>query len=119
VRSGSRDSDAALAKLALLPNDHPRILARPYQVEANTEIEKAIAARKRHMLVAMATWTGKTFMTVNEIYRLMKSGTAKRILFLVDRRALAGQAVRTFVSFSGALDSSPRHHRRVMQMESN
>jgi type I restriction enzyme R subunit len=94
-----RDFDAALAKLALLPNDHPRILARPYQAEANTEIEKAIAARKRHMLAAMATGTGKTFMTVNEIYRLMKSGTAKRILFLVDRRALAAQAVRTFVSF--------------------
>jgi len=51
------------------------------------------------MLVAMATGTGKTFMTVNEVYRLMKSGVAKRILFLVDRRALAAQAVRTFASF--------------------
>jgi type I restriction enzyme, R subunit len=51
------------------------------------------------MLIAMATGTGKTFMTVNEIYRLMKAGAAKRILFLVDRRALAAQAVRTFVSF--------------------
>ncbi len=94
-----RDLDGSLAKLSILPNDHPRILARPYQVEANSEIEKAIAARKRYMLVAMATGTGKTFMTVNEIYRLMKSGAAKRILFLVDRRALAAQAVRTFVSF--------------------
>lgn len=94
-----RDFDAATAKLCTMPNDHPRILARPYQVEANTEIEKAIEARKRHMLVAMATGTGKTFMTVNEIYRLMKSGVAKRILFLVDRRALAAQAVRTFASF--------------------
>jgi len=36
---------------------------------------------------------------VNEIYRLMKSGVAKRVLFLVDRRALAAQAVRTFSSF--------------------
>jgi type I restriction enzyme R subunit len=36
------------------------------------------------MLLAMATGTGKTFMTVNEVYRLMKSGVAKRILFLVD-----------------------------------
>src|SRR5450432_3049179 len=47
----------------------------------------------------MATGTGKTFMTVNEVYRLMKSGVARRILFLVDRRALAAQAVRTFSSF--------------------
>jgi type I restriction enzyme, R subunit len=36
---------------------------------------------------------------VNEIYRLMKTGVAKRILFLVDRRALAAQAVRAFSSF--------------------
>ena len=51
------------------------------------------------MLVAMATGTGKTFTLVNEIYRLMKSGVAKRVLFLVDRRALAAQAVRAFGSF--------------------
>ena len=51
------------------------------------------------MLVAMATGTGKTFTLVNEIYRLMKSGVAPRILFLVDRRALAAQAVRAFASF--------------------
>lgn len=94
-----RDFDRACESLRVTPNDHPRILARPYQVEANTAIEQAISDRKRHMLVAMATGTGKTFMTVNEIYRLMKSGAAKRILFLVDRRALAAQAVRTFASF--------------------
>jgi hypothetical protein len=41
------------------------------------------------MLVAMATGTGKTFTTVNQIYRLMKSGVGRRILFLVDRCALA------------------------------
>jgi type I restriction enzyme, R subunit len=94
-----RDFDEALARLALLPNDHLKILARPYQGEANAEVERAIGERKRHMLLAMATGTGKTFMTVNQVYRLMKSGVAKRILFLVDRRALAAQAVRTFASF--------------------
>ena len=51
------------------------------------------------MLVAMATGTGKTFTIVNQVYRLMKSGVARRILFLVDRRALAAQAVRAFASF--------------------
>ena len=51
------------------------------------------------MLVTMATGTGKTLMTVNEIYRLMKSGVARRVLFLVDRRALAAQTVRAFASF--------------------
>ena len=77
-----------------MPHDHPRL--RPYQIEANAAIEKAIAERKRQMLVAMATGTGKTFTLVNQIYRLMKSGVAKRVLFLVDRRALAAQAVRAF-----------------------
>ncbi|MGI8733970.1 MAG: DEAD/DEAH box helicase family protein [Pyrinomonadaceae bacterium] len=79
------------------PNQHPRL--RPYQIEANDAIEQAIADRKRKMLVAMATGTGKTFTLVNEVYRLMKSGVGQRILFLVDRRALAAQAVRAFASF--------------------
>jgi type I restriction enzyme R subunit len=83
--------------LAQTPNDHPRL--RLYQKEANLEIEKAIAMRKREMLVAMATGTGKTFTLVNQVYRLMKSGVGKRILFMVDRRALAAQAVRAFASF--------------------
>lgn len=51
------------------------------------------------MLVAMATGTGKTFTTVNQAYRLLKSKAARRILFLVDRRALAAQAVRAFAAF--------------------
>jgi type I restriction enzyme R subunit len=95
--SVSRDAEASADVLLARPNDHPRL--RPYQREANAAIEQAIVNRKRQMLVAMATGTGKTFTMVNEVYRLMKSGVAKRILFLVDRRALAAQAVRAFASF--------------------
>jgi type I restriction enzyme R subunit len=91
------DFDANIEKLRHIPNDSPRL--RAYQRDANTGIESAIAARRRRMLVAMATGTGKTFAIVNEIYRLMKSGVARRVLFLVDRRALAAQAVRAFTSF--------------------
>jgi type I restriction enzyme R subunit len=79
------------------PNNHSRL--RPYQIEANAAIEKAIADRTRQMLVAMATGTGKTFTMVNQTYRLMESKVGKRVLFLVDRRALAAQAVRAFASF--------------------
>lgn len=92
-----RDFDASVESLLDTPNDNAFL--RPYQVEANTAVEQAIASRKLQMLVAMATGTGKTFTLVNQTYRLMKSGTAKRILFLVDRRALAAQAVRAFASF--------------------
>jgi len=91
------DAEAGYERLRLLANNHPRL--RPYQIEANAAVEDAIFRRKRQMLVAMATGTGKTFTTVNQIYRLMKSGVAKRALFLVDRRALAAQAVRAFAAF--------------------
>lgn len=93
----SRDFDAACSWFAAHPNHHPML--RPYQIEANAAVEQAIADRKRQMLVAMATGTGKTFTLVNQAYRLMKSGVARRILFLVDRRALAAQAVNAFASF--------------------
>lgn len=92
-----RNFDAALAALTGDTRWHPRL--RPYQIEANQALEQAIARRKRLMLLAMATGTGKTFTMVNEAYRLMKSGAGRRILFLVDRRALAAQAVRAFAAF--------------------
>lgn len=92
-----RDFESSCDWLRQNPNDHPRL--RPYQKEANEAIEKAVENRKRLMLIAMATGTGKTFTLVNEVYRLMKSGVGQRILFLVDRRALAAQAVRAFASF--------------------
>lgn len=92
-----KDFDSSCGALNRMPNDHPKL--RPYQREANGAIEKAIADREQQMLVAMATGTGKTFTMVNQVYRLMKSGVARRILFLVDRRALAAQAVLAFASF--------------------
>jgi type I restriction enzyme R subunit len=96
-----KNFEQACAGLSATPNDHPFI--RPYQRDANAAIETAIAEHKRQMLVAMATGTGKTFTMVNQAYRLMKSGVGKRILFLVDRRALAAQAVRSF----GAFEAEP------------
>jgi type I restriction enzyme R subunit len=92
-----REPAAALDWLEEHPSVNERL--RRYQHEASCEIDEAIADHKRRMLIAMATGTGKTFMIVNEIHRLMKSGLAARVLFLVDRRALAAQAVRTFSAF--------------------
>ncbi len=92
-----KDFDACCQTLSQTPNDHPR--PHQFQRDANAAIEKAISEHKPQMLVAMATGTGKTFTMVNEVYRLMKSKVARRILFLVDRRALAAQAVLAFASF--------------------
>ncbi|NLA75963.1 MAG: DEAD/DEAH box helicase family protein, partial [Deltaproteobacteria bacterium] len=72
---------------------------RPYQVKAIESIEKGLLSGKKTMLLAMATGTGKTFTMVSSIYRLIESGYAKRILFLVDRRALAAQTVSALSAF--------------------
>ena len=92
----TRDFESACDALDSLPNDHSRLY--DYQRYANVAIEAAVRERRRRMLVAMATGTGKTFTMVNQVYRLMKSGVARRVLFLVDRRALAAQAVRAFTA---------------------
>ncbi len=79
------------------PNEIERL--RPYQKEAIAAAEKGLIENKRRMMLAMATGTGKTYTTVAMIYRLIKSGYARRILFLVDRRVLAAQAAQAFSSF--------------------
>ena len=73
---------------------------RDYQRRCNIATEQAIIAGAREILLALATGTGKTFLTVAEIYRLLESGLVRRVLFLVDRKALAAQAVREFNAFT-------------------
>src|SRR5260370_33899 len=51
----ARAFEAACSWFGATPNQLSYL--RPYQVEANTAIEQAIAGRKRQMLVAMATGT--------------------------------------------------------------
>ncbi|MBT2639367.1 type I restriction-modification system endonuclease [Bacillus sp. ISL-39] len=69
---------------------------RPYQVEAIQSVEEALEEKKREILIAMATGTGKTRMAIGLIYRLIKSKRFNRILFLVDRSALGEQAEDAF-----------------------
>lgn len=91
------DNARASRWLAEKPIDTPGL--RPYQKEAIKSYETGLDDGKRQMLLAMATGTGKTFTTVNLVYRMLASGYAKRILFLVDRKSLAAQAVSAFASF--------------------
>src|SRR5436309_2911274 len=73
---------------------------RPYQRDCILAVEQAIMSGKHDMMVAMATGTGKTYLTVAQVYRLLESKLVRRILFLVDRKALAAQAVREFNAFN-------------------
>lgn len=64
---------------------------RPYQEEAIAAVEDAIVAGQREILVSMATGTGKTRTSIALMYRLLKHKRFRRILFLVDRKALGKQ----------------------------
>lgn len=94
-----RDAHAAYSWFLDTPIDRITRL-RPYQQQAIFSAEKSVMDGRRQMLLALATGTGKTFLTVAMIYRLLESKAAKRILFLVDRKALAAQSVREFAAFS-------------------
>ena len=64
---------------------------RYYQLIAINRTVDAIARGLNRILLVMATGTGKTYTAFQIIWRLWKSGTKKRILFLVDRNILADQ----------------------------
>jgi type I restriction enzyme, R subunit len=85
---------------------------RPYQRDCIMKVENAVMQGRHDLMVAMATGTGKTFLTVAQIYRLLESKFARRILFLVDRKALAAQAVREFNAFN-----TPRGNKFTQEYE--
>lgn len=64
---------------------------RYYQQIAINRTVEAIAKGQNRLLLVMATGTGKTYTAFNIIWRLWKSQTKKRILFLADRNALLTQ----------------------------
>src|SRR3989339_1955057 len=66
---------------------------RYYQQIAINRTVEAIAKGQNRILLVMATGTGKTYTAFQIIWRLWKSKTKKRILFLVDRNILANQTM--------------------------
>ncbi|HBC85954.1 MAG TPA: restriction endonuclease [Lentisphaeria bacterium] len=64
---------------------------RYYQNIAINKTIEAIANGQDRILLVMATGTGKTYTAFQILWRLWKSGTKKRILFLADRNILVDQ----------------------------
>lgn len=74
---------------------------RPYQVQALKSIQSAAEEGKQRFLFEMATGTGKTLISAAVIKLFLKSGNARRVLFLVDRLELEDQAEKAFVQYLG------------------
>ena len=76
-------------------------IMRPYQVEAVHAIQNAAKQDKKRYLLEMATGTGKTLTCAAIIKLFLRTGNAKRILFLVDRIELEDQAQKAFTEVLG------------------
>jgi len=79
-----------------LLRDKDGLNLREYQLNAIRAAEQAIIDGQQNILLAMATGTGKTRTVLGMIYRFLKTGRFRRILFLVDRNALGEQAEDVF-----------------------
>lgn len=107
--------DAALARLARKPGAPaaPTLKGRmrlapalnsagmwAAQIRAVENLEASLRDGKPRALVQMATGSGKTFTAISAVYRMIKEGGAKRVLFLVDRGNLGRQALKEFQAFT-------------------
>ena len=79
-----------------LLRDKDGLNLREYQLKAISAAEQAIINGQQNILLAMATGTGKTRTVLGMIYRFLKTGRFRRILFLVDRNSLGEQAQDVF-----------------------
>ncbi len=74
---------------------------RPYQVQAIKALQESAKDGSQRFLFEMATGTGKTLISAAAIKLFLKSGNARRVLFLVDRLELEDQAQKSFVQYLG------------------
>ena len=81
--------------LADVPIDR-KIVDRGYQIDCIEALSAEVTRGRRKLLVEMATGTGKTRTAAAFIKRLFEAGAVTRVLFLVDRLALAAQAEDAF-----------------------
>jgi type I restriction enzyme R subunit len=72
---------------------------RPYQLRAIEKLQKAVTHGQTRFLFEMATGTGKTLTAGAVIKLFLRTGNAKRVLFLVDRLELEDQAWKNFVRY--------------------
>ena len=86
--------------------DEKKIVAEPYYSNQNTydpryyqcnainRAVEAIARGQKRLLLVMATGTGKTYTAFQIVYRLLKSGQCRKVLYLADRNNLVDQSIQ-------------------------
>ena len=72
---------------------------RKYQVNAVHAIQDSVQKGDERFLFEMATGTGKTLVSAAVIKLFLRTGNAKRVLFLVDRLELEIQADKAFKEY--------------------
>ena len=89
-----------------ISEDEKKIIAQPYYSSQNTydpryyqrnavnRTVEAIAKGQNRLLLVMATGTGKTYTAFQIVYRLLKSGLKKKVLYLADRNILVDQSIQ-------------------------
>lgn len=81
-----------------IQNNKLRFL-RDYQVNAVKAIQDSVRKGNERFLFEMATGTGKTLVSAAVIKLFLRTGNAKRVLFLVDRLELETQAEKAFKEY--------------------
>jgi type I restriction enzyme, R subunit len=79
--------------------DNHLMFLRRYQNKAVQSIQRAVKNGEDRFLFEMATGTGKTLIASAVIKLFLRTGNAKRVLFLVDRIELEDQAKKAFVRY--------------------
>ena len=67
---------------------------RYYQRNAVNRTVNAVAQGNKRILLVMATGTGKTYTAFQIVYRLLKAGIVKKVLYLADRNVLVDQSIQ-------------------------
>lgn len=75
---------------------------RPYQLNAVHALQRSVKNDNDRFLFEMATGTGKTLISAAVIKLFLRTGNARRVLFLVDRLELEDQAWKQFVALLAA-----------------
>lgn len=121
VRGWGGDPPTLGAARAVLPSSlRGRLRAMPPVAIANLwenkrraleNLEKSFREDRPRALIQMATGSGKTMLAITSIYRLIKFGGARRVLFLVDRTNLGNQAEKQFEGYR-----TPDDHRKFTEL---